>query len=124
MSYEEVAKNLVQFYYQTFTTNRAGLASLYRANSMLTFEGVPIQGTEAIVAKLTSLPISQVQPTIDTLDAQPASPSGSSVLVCVTGRMTIDGGAPEGIRFSQTFHLINAEGNYYIFNDIFRLNYG
>lgn len=121
--YEEIAKSVVTYYYQTFTTNRQGLAALYRPTSMLTFEGTPVQGTESIVAKLISLPITTVVPVLDTMDAQPSG--GNNVLVCVTGRMQVDGGVPEGMRFSQTFQLMpEANGNYYIFNDVFRLNYG
>lgn len=28
------------------------------------------------------------------------------------------------MRFSQTFQLLPGSGSYYVFNDIFRLNYG
>lgn len=122
-SFEQVANSVVNFYYQTFTSNRSGLSALYRSNSMLTFEGAPVQGTEAIINKLTSLPITSVVPVLDTLDAQPSSSEGG-VLVCVTGRMQVDGGMPEGMRFSQTFQIIPEGSSYYIQNDIFRLNYG
>jgi hypothetical protein len=48
-----VANNFVQFYYQTFTSNRAGLGALYQPHSMLSFEGQPFQGSQSIVEKLT-----------------------------------------------------------------------
>lgn len=48
-----VARDFVRYYYQTFTSNRAGLSSLYQAQSMLSFEGQPFQGPQAIAEKLT-----------------------------------------------------------------------
>lgn len=72
-----IAKQFVDFYYATFASDRKNLHSLYvcpsnqlmlssksdasfqRHHSMLTFEGSPIQGAEAIVEKLTVLLISQ-----------------------------------------------------------------
>ena len=47
-----VAGDFVRFYYQTFTSNRTGLGALYQAQSMLSFEGQPFQGPQAISEKL------------------------------------------------------------------------
>jgi hypothetical protein len=47
-----VANDFVRFYYQTFTANRAGLGALYQPQSMLSFEGQPFQGPQAISEKL------------------------------------------------------------------------
>ncbi|KAF8911183.1 hypothetical protein CPB84DRAFT_1763527 [Gymnopilus junonius] len=91
---------------------------------MLTFEGTPIQGAAAIVetrARIVhatelltpqSLPFQKVQHKVTTLDAQPSSPSVASLLVSVTGF------------WPQVFQLIPEGGTYYVYNDIFRLNYG
>ncbi|KAI5899292.1 nuclear transport factor 2 [Schizophyllum commune H4-8] len=118
-----VGQQFVQFYYQTFDTDRAALQSLYRDSSMLTFEGAPIQGAAAIAAKLTSLPFSRVQHKITTLDAQPSSPTVQSILVNVTGMLIVDD-SQNPLQFSQVFQLLPEAGTYYVFNDIFRLNYG
>jgi hypothetical protein len=40
---ETVGKAFLQYYYQMFETNRAGLGSLYQDASMLTFEGQKFQ---------------------------------------------------------------------------------
>ncbi|KAL7241011.1 hypothetical protein ACSBR2_006602 [Camellia fascicularis] len=61
MDPDTVAKDFVEHYYSTFDANRAGLANLYQESSMLTFEGQKIQGSQTIVAKLTSLPFQQCQ---------------------------------------------------------------
>lgn len=89
---------------------------------MLTFETTQVQGAKDIVEKLVSLPFQKVGHRITTLDAQPASPAGD-VLVMVTGELLIDDETnPQ--RYSQVFHLIPDGSSYYVFNDIFRLNYG
>ena len=126
MSHQEIAQNFAQFYYQTLARDRAQLASLYQPLSMLTMEGTPCQGTQAIVEKLSGLPplSHSAPPAIDTLDAQPSNPQGG-LLIFVTGRLQVDG-EQMPLRFSQTFQLIpsGGPGGYFIQNDIFRLNYG
>ena len=98
------------------------LGNLYRNESMLTFETSQVQGVASIVEKLTSLPFQKVTHRITTLDAQPCSPQGD-VLVMITGELLIDD-ETNAQRFSQVFHLIPEGQSYYVFNDIFRLNYG
>jgi len=118
-----IAKQFTDFYYNTFDLNRANLAPLYRDSSMLTFEGTPVQGASSIIEKLTSLPFSKVVHKVTTLDAQPSSLTLSSLIVSVTGLLLVDDGT-NPLQFSQVFQLIPEGGSYYVFNDIFRLNYG
>ncbi|KAF8955444.1 hypothetical protein BDZ97DRAFT_1674006, partial [Flammula alnicola] len=94
-----------------------------RDHSMLTFEGNPIQGAANIAEKLESLPFQKVQHKVTTLDVQPSSPTVASLLVSVTGLLLVDDGE-NPLNFSQVFQLIPEGGSYYVFNDIFRLNYG
>ncbi|KAF7327541.1 Nuclear transport factor 2 [Mycena kentingensis (nom. inval.)] len=132
-----VAGQFVDFYYQTFDTNRANLLSLYRENSMLSFEGAQTGGVTAIVEKLVGLPFQKVEHKVTTKDAQPSSPTVASLLVSVTGLLVVDD-SPNPLQFSQVFHLIPEGDTYYVyvpltlvlpplivrsFNDIFRLNY-
>lgn len=51
-NFQEIATQFVPFYYQTFDTNREGLATLYRDTSMLTYESASVLGVAAIVDKL------------------------------------------------------------------------
>lgn len=88
---------------------------------MLTFEQNQVQGADAIIEKLVSMPFNKLAHTITTLDAQPGSPSNGDVIVMVTGELKIDDDPPK--RFSQVFHLMPDNGNYYVFNDIFRLQF-
>ncbi|SHO76507.1 Nuclear envelope protein [Malassezia sympodialis ATCC 42132] len=119
---EQVAQQFTDFYYSTFDADRSQLGSLYRPHSMLTFEGSQIQGAQGIVEKLVSLPFQKVQHKVDTRDAQPTG-DGQSLVVLVTGMLLVDDGQ-NPLKFSQSFTLVPEGGSFYVFNDIFRLNYG
>ncbi|ESQ34132.1 hypothetical protein EUTSA_v10008965mg [Eutrema salsugineum] len=122
MDPDAISKAFVEHYYSTFDANRAGLVSLYQEGSMLTFEGQKIQGSQNIVAKLTSLPFQQCKHNITTVDCQPSGPAGGMV-VFVSGNLQL-AGEQHALKFSQMFHLMpTAQGSYYVHNDIFRLNY-
>ncbi|KAF3038735.1 Nuclear transport factor 2 [Didymella pomorum] len=120
MSFEEVGKQFVEYYYKTFDENRAALSPLYRDHSMLTFEASGILGAAAIVEKLQNLPFQQVQHRTDTLDAQPSGQNG--VLVLVTGALLVEG-SERPMSFTQAFNLQQDGGSYYVLNDVFRLVY-
>ncbi|CDR46057.1 CYFA0S21e01794g1_1 [Cyberlindnera fabianii] len=122
VDFNTLQEQFTEFYYNQFDSDRSQLGNLYRDQSMLTFETTQVQGAKDIVEKLVSLPFQKVGHRITTLDAQPASPAGD-VLVMVTGELLIDDETnPQ--RYSQVFHLIPDGSSYYVFNDIFRLNYG
>ncbi|KAL1984167.1 hypothetical protein VTN96DRAFT_9388 [Rasamsonia emersonii] len=120
--FNSVAQQFVQFYYKTFDENRANLAPLYRDQSMLTFETAAVQGSAAIIEKLTSLPFSKVVHQVATLDAQPSSESGG-ILVLVTGALLVDD-EQKPMSYTQAFQLLpDGQGSYFVFNDVFRLIY-
>ncbi|KAJ5750045.1 hypothetical protein N7533_007073 [Penicillium manginii] len=134
------SQQFVEFYYQTFDSNRSGLAPLYvrpytppcarrepptamdiRDQSMLTFETSSVQGTAGILEKLTSLPFQQVRHQIATLDAQPSSEGGIAVLV--TGGLIVDEES-KPMSYTQCFNLQpDGQGSFFVLNDIFRLIY-
>ncbi|KAK9463205.1 uncharacterized protein V1516DRAFT_667109 [Lipomyces oligophaga] len=122
VDFESLAGEFTKFYYAQFDGDRAQLINLYRDHSMLSFEGAQVQGAKAIIEKLVSLPFQKVAHRISTLDAQPASPGSGSVLVMVTGELLVDE-EQNPQRYSQVFQLMPDGGSYYVFNDIFRLNY-
>ncbi|KAI3983482.1 hypothetical protein MKX01_038902 [Papaver californicum] len=122
MDPEGVSKAFVEHYYSTFDTNRGNLGGLYQETSMLSFEGEKIQGGNAIVSKLTSLPFQQCKHNITTVDFQPSGPAGG-MLVFVSGNLQL-AGEQHTLKFSQMFHLMpTPQGSFYVQNDIFRLNY-
>ncbi|KAL2008024.1 hypothetical protein VTN00DRAFT_8006 [Thermoascus crustaceus] len=120
--YKAVGEQFVNFYYQTFDTDRKNLAGLYRDHSMLTFEGSASQGTAAILEKLTNLPFQKVAHKVSTFDAQPSNEVGG-ILVTVTGVLLVDE-EQNPHSYTQTFQLIPDQGSYFVLNDVFRLVYG
>lgn len=92
---------------------------------MLSFEGTSIMGQDEIVKKLVGLSFQKVQHQISTCDCQPTTavqPNG--IIVSVSGNLILD---DEGqlMKFAQCFHLLPDAanpGNYWVHNDIFRLN--
>ncbi|CAI7619713.1 unnamed protein product [Penicillium glandicola] len=119
--FNAIAQQFVQFYYQTFDTNRAGLAGLYRDQSMLTFETSSVQGVASITEKLGALPFQKVQHQIATFDAQPSS--GDGIVVLVTGALLVDE-EQKPMNYTQCFKLQpDGAGSYFVLNDVFRLIY-
>ncbi|EEH04933.1 nuclear transport factor 2 [Histoplasma capsulatum G186AR] len=116
------AEEFVKFYYETFDgEKRDGLSTLYRDKSMLTFETSCVQGSDAIIKQLMSLPFQKVQHVHSTIDAQPTEEGG--VVVLVIGALMVDE-ETKPMNFSQHFHLRpNGSGSYYVYNDIFKLVY-
>ncbi|KAK3381572.1 hypothetical protein B0H63DRAFT_450893 [Podospora didyma] len=117
-----LAEQFIAHYYTTFDADRKNLASLYRDNSMLTFEGAQSLGAAAITEKLASLPFQKVVHRPSAQDAQP-SPTGG-IIILVTGQLLVD---EEGnpLSYSQAFQLEkDGNGAWFVFNDIFRLVYG
>ncbi|KAJ1944912.1 Nuclear transport factor 2, partial [Kickxella alabastrina] len=63
----------------------------------------------------------KVQHKITTVDAQQSLPGVNAILILVTGQLLVDEETnPQ--QFSQTFQLVENEG-FFIYNDVFRLNY-
>ncbi|KAM0355889.1 hypothetical protein ACHAPU_000276 [Fusarium lateritium] len=122
-NFEDVAKQFIEFYYNTFDTDRNGLSALYRENSMLTFESTSSLGASAIAEKLVSLPFEKVKHQVSTLDAQPSNDQGG-VIILITGALLVDE-EQRPMNFTQSFQLArDAGGNYFVFNDLFKLVYG
>eukprot|EP01104_Vermistella_antarctica_P004814 TRINITY_DN15234_c0_g1_i1.p1 TRINITY_DN15234_c0_g1~~TRINITY_DN15234_c0_g1_i1.p1 ORF type:complete len:125 (+),score=14.03 TRINITY_DN15234_c0_g1_i1:130-504(+) len=121
--FKTIGKQFVDFYYQTFDSNRSGLGNLYQQNSMLTFENSEVMGRDAILQKLGSLKFATCQHVVKSLNFQPTP--GNGVLVLCSGELKLDQSPP--LAFGQVFHLMPLPGNpngYYVHNDMFSLNYG
>ncbi|KAL0934202.1 nuclear transport factor 2 [Colletotrichum truncatum] len=122
-NFEDVAKQFIEFYYNQFDTDRKGLGSLYRDQSMLTFESASVMGVNSIVEKLSSLPFEKVKHQVSTLDAQPTL-EGGGIIILVTGQLLVDE-EQRPMNYTQAFQLLrDPSGNYFVFNDIFKLVYG
>ena len=85
---------------------------------MLTFEQTQIMGVNNILEKLTSVGPMRHEP--KTVDYQPTVNNG--VIAFVSGDIYL---GEHPIKFSQVFHLQpGGPANYFVYNDIFQLNYG
>ncbi|UNI22688.1 Nuclear transport factor 2 [Purpureocillium takamizusanense] len=121
--YDDVAKQFIEFYYNTFDSDRKSLSGLYRDQSMLTFESASVQGATAIVEKLTSLPFEKVKHQVSTLDAQPGMLEGG-IVILVTGQLLVDE-EQRPMNYTQAFQLArDPSGQYFVFNDVFKLVFG
>lgn len=114
----KLATEFVQHYWSGMTSNRAGLGSLYQAESTLSFEGQSSVGQQAIAAKLTGLTM-QLQHQLKSLEVQVFS---GCLLIFVNGDLVVDGG--NVVKFSQTFLLASTNNSFWLLSDFFRLNYG
>ncbi|KXX75815.1 Nuclear transport factor 2 [Madurella mycetomatis] len=117
--FQGIAKQFVTHYYTTFDTDRKSLASLYRENSMLTFQSTQSLGAPNITEKLTSLPFQKVRHVHGEPDAQP-TPAGG-IIILVNGQLAVDE-EQNPLPYSQTFHLCqDGAGQWFVQNDIFSL---
>ncbi|KAG9397221.1 Nuclear transport factor 2 (NTF2) domain [Carpediemonas membranifera] len=119
----QIGTAFVKFYYQTFDTDRANLASLYQANSMLTFSGAQAMGSAAIMEKLTSLSFRKVQHDVEGLNINIQPTVNDSILVFVSGQLIADDDSDHPMMFSQVFTLCPSNGQWFILNDIFNLSF-
>ncbi|MEV8321614.1 nuclear transport factor 2 family protein [Kitasatospora sp. NPDC056731] len=125
MDFNAVANSFVPHYYNTFDSGiegRSNLNSLYRPESMLTWENTQVQGQQNILAKLTTPELATVKHKVNTTDAQPAP--GNGVLVTVTGSFVIDNAFDKPLQFTETFNLQpipGQPGGFFVYNQIFRL---
>ncbi|XP_071695792.1 nuclear transport factor 2A-like [Rutidosis leptorrhynchoides] len=119
---DAIGRAFVEKYYSTFDSNPAGLADFYQESSLMTFNGLKIQGSRNIVAKLTSPQFKQCKHSVITVDCQRTGPSGS-VVFFVSGNLQLSG-EPHPLTFTQIFHLMHttqSSGSYFV-NDIFRFH--
>ncbi len=120
----EVGQAFIKFYYTQFDTDRSKLSGIYKDSSKVSYEGEMVVGTGNIITKLSNLKFKKVQHAIKTIDCQDSGCGG--IIIFVTGDMKIDEGQ-NGIKFSQAFHIMptdQTKKNYWVHNDVFRLNYG
>lgn len=120
--FAEIGKQFLDHYYKLFQGDRNQLAPLYGDNSLLTFEGVQCMGRQNIIAKLTGLQFQACQITRISEDFQPDPVGGIEAMI--TGKIVVEAnGNP--IQFCHSFRLgKDAQGNWNVSNETFRLHYG
>ncbi|KAJ2035184.1 Nuclear transport factor 2 [Coemansia sp. S3946] len=58
---------------------------------------------------------------VTTIDTQPSLPNVNAVVIAVTGQLLVDD-ETKPQQYTQLFQLVE-DGGFFIYNDIFRLNY-
>lgn len=119
--YLQIGETFVKQYYAIFDGDRDGrakLANFYHAEmSLMSFEGVQVQGAVQIMDKIKGLTFQKIARVITTVDCQPTFDGG--VLINVLGQLKMDEEKPHG--FHQTFLLKPLEGSFFVQHDLFRL---
>jgi len=118
--YDNIGKAFTQQYYAMFDNpaTRAQLVNLYNAEqSLMTFEGVQLQGAAKIMEKIQSLTFQKIAHLITAVDCQPSFDGG--VLINVLGQLKTDDDPPQS--FCQCFMLKPGGGSFFIQHDMFRL---
>jgi hypothetical protein len=120
------ARNLASYMNAPFAL-KDGICQLKHVSNLSTLVcGMASISTSRGRIHLQVLNFSKCAHAIVTCDVQPSmavQPNG--IVVFVNGNMTIDDG--QALKFAQVFHLVPdvaQPGNYWVHNDIFRLNVG
>ena len=118
--YDAIGKAFVQQYYALFDdpAQRGNLAQLYNPEqSLMSFEGVQVQGTAKIMEKFQSLTFQRIQHSITATDCQPTFEGG--ILINILGQLKTDDDPAQS--FAQTLVLKPANGSFFLQHDVFRL---
>lgn len=118
--YDAIGKAFVQQYYTLFddAAQRHQLSALYNADqSLMTFEGVQMQGVAKIMEKISSLTFQRIAHSITAIDCQPMFDGG--ILINVLGQLKTDDDPAQS--FIQTFVLKPGGDSFFIQHDTFRL---
>jgi hypothetical protein len=124
-NFQEIADGFLSFYYGSFdqkAEERAKLQAIYRDNSKLSFQGDNFQGTNDIMTKLCSLSFTTCRHDFKGHDVQPCG--DDAIVIFVTGDLYVDQ-EKNPLKFAQSFCLKEASADdWYVENDMFRLNIG
>ncbi|XP_020563016.1 nuclear transport factor 2 [Oryzias latipes] len=116
--WQKIGESFIQEYYNQFdNTNRMDIANLYSPVACLTWEGSPVQGREAIAAKLVGLPFKRIKHVITEQDFQPTM--DNCILIMAFGQLQADDDPP--MAFHQVFMLKFQDNAWVCTNDVFRL---
>jgi len=117
----QIGQQFVNQYYQIFDADvdsREKLRCFYHEEaSLMSFEGVQIQGATKIIDKIKGLAFKKIRRMPTAIDCQPTFDGG--VLINVLGQLQMDDDPVHG--FIQTFVLKPSGGSFFVQHDMFRL---
>ncbi|CAC21476.2 mRNA export receptor Nxt1 [Schizosaccharomyces pombe] len=85
------AQEFVQRYYSSLDTNRNGIAEFYRENSLILWNGKPMQVTE-FTSMIVNLPYSKTK--VEDFDSQQVMGNDMNIIIVVSGTIRFDGKKP------------------------------
>lgn len=117
---QALGEQFANFYYDTYKTNRANLAGLYRPSSMMTYQGSQCMGPEQIMERISQLSFQTINFNLADKLVQPTVNNGC-ILMC-SGQLQCDQDQP--LSFTQIFVLMQDAQGWYIHNEFFNLILG
>ena len=122
-NFDQVGKQFVSQYYPLFGTNRKAIIGVYKDNSLVTYMGKQMQGTQSIMNFFeTGITFTKADYKPEDIDCQPILSSPNSILVTVNGLVQVDN-EQRSLKFNDVFILStdNSGSNYFVANQTFRI---
>ena len=111
------AKNIGKQFLEVFLKPGVNFSNFYGNDSILTFESEVFIGTQNIVNKLSTLNLNL------NFTNYEAQPSVQGILLFVSGTFCLPPDT-NPIPFMRIIFLANANGSYYVKNDIYKITFG
>ena len=113
----KTADNIGRQFLQAFFNKGTDISNFYGNDSILTFESEVYIGTQNIVNKLSTLNLNS------NFTNYEAQPSVQGILLFVSGTCCLPGENNQ-LPFMRIIFLANANGSYYVKNDIYKITFG
>ena len=110
------AKNIGEQFLKAFFSQGVDISNFYGNDSILTFENETLIGRDQILNKLKMLQINTIP------NNYSVQPSKKGILIYFSGNCCIAGETNQ-MPFTRCIFLANANGSYYIKNDIYKLSF-
>ena len=110
----KTAQNIGRQFLQAFFQQNTDISNFYGNDSILTFESETYIGRDDIMGKLKNLPASSIPTNYS------VQPSNNGILIYCSGQLQISGQENQ-MPFIRVIFLVNANGSYYIKNDIYKI---
>ena len=113
----KTADNIGRQFLQAFFQPNVDISNFYGNDSILSFESETFVGRDDIIGKLKNLQVSTIPTNYS------VQPSNNGILIFCSGNFQIVGEQNQ-MPFVRCIFLVNANGSYYIKNDIYKITFG
>ena len=115
--FDAVGKCFAHQYYQWLSSNFENLRTVYRTNSLVTWNGEQIVGGDSLLGKLRAMNYKRAI-VLNEIDCHPVAPD--NVLVVVQGELKFEGEA-HSLTFNDSFFLKHDQGGWFVQNQLSRI---